>query len=283
MKRIALSLLWLLVIGFCIWQWKSRANSSAAILKTEAEEIRVLEATGVKWNDSLFKHLPEGIDTSVIVKDSKGNSMSFRQYIIPVFNHEAMIYQDRGTWRLHRLTKEANDSLRQNDDVVARWERAAAYRTIDTVQSWQVKLNDIAHTLSLADHILVLKSKRKMIITRRNKPVVTFNIDLGFSPVGNKVTDGDGKTPEGIYNLDMKYQRKDKFHKSFWISYPNETDKAIAKKNGIKPGYSIMIHGTTAARVNAKDWTAGCIALQNKDIDHLFDIVNSGTIIEIRR
>lgn len=283
MNRISLLLLWSAVIGLCIWLWLRKTSLTKPTLVPIVLSNTVLKDTGIKWNDSLFKHLPEGIDTSVIVKDSRGNSLNFRQYIIPVFNHEAMIYPDRGTWRLHRLTKEANDSLAQNDDVVARWERSAAYRSVDTIRSWQLKLKDIAHTLSLADHILVLKSKRKMIISRQNKPVVTFNIDLGFSPVGNKVTDGDGKTPEGIYNLDMKYERTDKFHKSFWISYPNERDKAIAKKNGIKPGYSIMIHGTTAAKVNAKDWTAGCIALQNKDLDQLFDIVNSGTTIEIRK
>ncbi len=278
MKRLSLILLWSAIIGFCIWQIPRMVKSSESVSETP-----VKKDTGVKWNDSLFKHLPKGIDTTIIVKDSKGNSMSFRQYIIPVFNHEAIIYQDRGTWRLHRLTKEANDSLARNDDVVARWERARAYRAIDDIYSWEIKLKDIAYTLSLADHILVLKSKRKMIVSRKNKPVVTFNIDLGFSPEGNKVTDGDGKTPEGIYNVDMKVVRKDKFHKSFWISYPNETDKAVAKKNGVKPGYSILIHGTTPAKVNAKDWTAGCIALQNKDIDRLFEIVNSGTIIEIRK
>lgn len=283
MKPLSLLLLWSAIIGVCIWLWSRKTSLSKPVPEPVISSVAVLKDTGIKWNDSLFKHLPEGIDTSVIVKDSKGNSLSFRQYIIPVFNHKAMIYPDRGTWRLHRLTKEANDSLARNDDVVARWERAAAYRSVDTIRSWQFKLKDIAHTLSLADHILVLKSKRKMIISRKNKPVVTFNIDLGFSPVGNKVTDGDGKTPEGVYNLDMKYERRDKFHKSFWISYPNEKDKAIAKKNGIKPGNSIMIHGTTAAKVNAKDWTAGCIALQNKDLDQLFDIVNSGTTIEIRK
>lgn len=272
-KYIGLLLLWFGVIAFCFWP---KPTKVAAVEP-------VLEATGVKWNDSLFKHLPEGIDTNIVVEDSKGNSMHFRQYLIPVFNHEAIIYQDRGTWKLHRLTKEAHDSLSKSDDVVARWERIEAYRSVDTEQNWQNKLKDIAHTLSLADHILVLKSKRKMIVSRKNKEIVSFNIDLGFSPVGNKETDGDGKTPEGVYNVDMKRYRSDKFHKSFWVSYPNEADKAIARKKGVKPGYAILIHGTTAAKVNAKDWTAGCMALQNEDIDQLFKIVNSGTIIEIRK
>ncbi|WP_316794110.1 murein L,D-transpeptidase family protein [Pedobacter frigoris] len=273
LKTSGLLLLWSSIIGFCFWQWTPKFNRYKAPVKI----------VGIQWNDSLFKHLPKGMDTSIIVKDSKGNPLTFRQYIVPVFNHEAMIFQDRGTWRLHRLTKEANDSMANNDDVAARRDRAAAYRTPDTEQEWIVKLDNIAHTLSMADHILVLKSKRKMIISRKNQPVVSFDIDLGFNPVGNKETDGDGRTPEGIYDVEEKRVRRDKFHKSFWISYPNETDKAIAKKKGLKPGYSILIHGTTNARVNSKDWTAGCIALQNDDIDRLFEIVNSGTVIEIQK
>ncbi|MCX2449718.1 L,D-transpeptidase family protein [Pedobacter sp. PLR] len=273
-KYIGLLLIWLVVLTFCFWPKPG---------KIEVVDDLALKVTGVKWNDSLFKHLPPGIDTSILVKDSKGKPMSFRQYLIPVFNHEAMIYQDRGTWRLHWLTKEANDSLEKDDDAVARHERVSAYRRPDEEQSWKYKLENIAHTLSLADHILVLKGKRKMIVSRKNKPIISFNIDLGFSPVGNKITEGDGKTPEGIYSLDVKFTRSDKYYKSFLISYPNEADKALAKKYGLKPGSSIMIHGTTPAKVNAKDWTAGCIALQNKDIDQLFNLVNSGTIIEVRK
>ncbi|MBB2148281.1 L,D-transpeptidase family protein [Pedobacter gandavensis] len=272
-KYFGLLLLWLGVITFCLWPKPH---------KVEVIEP-VIEVTGVKWHDSLFKHLPLGIDTTIIVKDSKDNSLSFRQYLIPVFNHEAMIFQDRGIWRLQRLTKAAYDSVAKDDDAVARYERASAYGTKDTERSWKFKLQEIAHTLSAADHIVVFKGKRKMIVSRKNKPILTFNIDLGFNPNGNKITEGDGKTPEGIYHVDIKHYRRDKFYKSFWISYPNEKDKAIAQKNGVKPGSNIMIHGTYPEKTNAKDWTAGCIALQNYDIDQLFKVVNAGTVIEVRK
>ena len=106
---------------------------------------------------------------------------------------------------------------------------------------------------------------------------------MGFKPTGNKVEDGDGKTPDGIYYIDNKYERGDKFHKSFLITYPNADDKRLAKQRGVKVGFGVSIHGTPEKKVNAKDWTAGCIALQNKDIDSLFKLVASGTMIEIRK
>ncbi len=241
------------------------------------------QGLAVKWHDSLFNHLPQGIDTTILVADSKGSVLKFRQYIKPLFNHEAIIYQEKGAWKLHRTTKSAYDSMSRDDFAVARVERAAAFRTIDTVKSWQIKLEKIAHDLAQADYVLVIKNQRKMFIQRKGKNIITFPIELGFKPVGKKVFEGDGKTPEGIYHLDNKYYRDDKFYKSFWISYPNETEKAIAKSKGSRAGVGIMIHGTNKANTNATDWTAGCIALQNKDIDILFNRVASGTIIEIRR
>ncbi|WP_169306799.1 L,D-transpeptidase family protein [Pedobacter polaris] len=241
------------------------------------------EDPGIKWHDSLYKHLPKGIDTSIVVNDSKENPFKFAQYVKLVFNHKAIIFRDKKVWRLHRLTEDSQDSLQKDDYAVASRERWDAWRYPDTITSWKVKLEDIANTLAQADHILVLKAKHKMIITRKGKVVKTFNIDMGFNPIGNKVKEGDGKTPEGIYNVDHKYIRRDKFYKSFLISYPDANDKSIAKQRGVKAGYGVSIHGTTPAKVNAKDWTAGCIALQNKDIDTLFKYIASGTVIEIRK
>ena len=240
-------------------------------------------ANAVQWHDSLFKHLPKDMDTSIIVEDMHGTPLKFSQYIKPVFNHAAIIYHDKGTWKLHRTTKSAYDSLGTEDFAIARIPRAMAYRFTDTVKSWEQKLKAIAHTLAQADYVLAIKSQRKMFIQRKGKTILTFNMNLGFKPVGNKVFEGDGKTPEGIYHLDNKHDRKDKFYKSFWISYPNSEDKATAKLKGVKTGLGIMIHGTNKANITTKDWTAGCIALQNKDIDQLFDRVAPGTLIEIRK
>ncbi|RZJ63924.1 MAG: hypothetical protein EOO47_27685 [Flavobacterium sp.] len=278
MKVFSIIFLFVAVIAYCCYeQFRPRA------IKPSTKELQEQKDVGIKWNDSLFRHLPAGIDTSVIVKDSRGNSLKFAQYIIPVFNHEAIIFRDRNVWRLHRLNDASQDSLKKDDYALSSRERWDAWRNPDTITSWKLKLNNIKHTLSQADHILVLKSKRRMIISRKGKQVTTFKINMGFKPTGNKVADGDGRTPEGIYYLDNKYERGDKFHKSFLINYPNANDKLLAKQRGVKVGFGISIHGTPAKKINSKDWTAGCIALQNDDIDSLFNLVGSGTMIEIRK
>ncbi|MEE1947006.1 L,D-transpeptidase family protein [Pedobacter sp. KR3-3] len=235
------------------------------------------------WNDSLWKHLPKSIDTSIRVEDAQGGRLKFKQYIVLLFNQEAMIYQDNGQWKLQRFNESAMDSLRKDDYAVARSVRWEAYRNRNLSMAWSEKLNDIAHMLALGDHVLVLKSQRKLMVSRNGTKLLELPINLGWSPVGNKVSDGDGKTPEGVYHLDLKTERNDNLYKSIWISYPNAEDKLIAQKRGVKPGVGIMIHGTTPAKKNAKDWTAGCIALANKDIDSLFAHIGPGATIEIRK
>lgn len=128
-----------------------------------------------------------------------------------------------------------------------------------------------------------------MYLRNKGKDIYKFNIDLGRNPVGHKTAEGDGRTPEGVYYLGNKWDRNNnwdpsrKYNKSFWISYPNENDKAKALARNVKPGVGVMIHGTPSNRINAKDWTNGCIALQNKDMDTLFKYVMTRTIIDIRK
>lgn len=280
MRYFLLSFLVLAAIAICIWQQSGGVAGASLVTHTAAEPRK--KDTGVKWHDSLWKHLPN-MDTSLIVEDLHGTKLSFAQYIKPVFNHEAIIYQDRGTWKLHRLTESSQDSFKKDDYAVASHERWDAYRNPDTIVDWKIKFDAIAHTLAMADDVLVLKAKRKMIVSRKGKKLFAFPINLGFAPVGNKVSEGDGKTPEGKYYLDMRYVRDDKFYKSYKISYPNFEDRAIAQRRGVKAGYGVLIHGTSPQKTNAKDWTAGCIALANKDIDTLFKYVGDGTLIEIRK
>ena len=279
MKYISLFPLLAIVVALCIWaklNHKPQKNLSNA-------ELKALTNTGIKWNDTLMDHLPLNLDTSILVSDIHGNKLKFRDYIKPIFNHEAIVFQDKGIWRLHRLTQSAQDSLSKQDFAIARSERSQAYRTPDTIKNATEKLIDIAKTFNQADHILVFKGKRKMLVSKKGKLLFSLPIELGFKPTGNKITDGDGRTPEGTYHLDLKYNRGDKYYKSYWISYPNDNDKLIAQKRGVKAGSGIMIHGTTPGKTKAKDWTAGCIALQNKDIDSLFKYVADGTVIEIRK
>lgn len=272
MKIAILILMLAATVGFCAW-YKAQPRRIPGMMDLD---------TGIKWNDSLWRYLPASLDTTIIVHDANGTPLKFSQYIKPVFDKEAYIYQDRGVWRLQRKSEGARDTLKKDDLAVNRIGRWGAFQP-DTVKSWQVKLDAISHTLNQADRILVLKGERKMILQRKGEAILTLPVNLGFQPVGKKQFDKDGKTPEGIYDVDFKYNRDDAYYKSMLVSYPNPVEKQYAKQKGLSAGNGIMIHGTKPDKVNAKDWTAGCIALRNKDMDKLFDYVAEGTVIEIRK
>ncbi|CAM4369175.1 L,D-transpeptidase family protein [Acinetobacter pragensis] len=141
------------------------------------------------------------------------------------------------------------------------------------------------------DSIHVYKSQRYLVLQHQNTVVRRYPIRLGFAPTGHKVQEGDGKTPEGRYELDWR-NAQSSFYKSLHISYPNALDLDKAKKLSVSSGGNIMIHGSaTAKQVKAfpqlmtyfpqKDWTWGCIAVRNIDIDEIWQLVNNGTVIEI--
>jgi len=139
---------------------------------------------------------------------------------------------------------------------------------------------------AIVDKIFVEKSKRKMYAFSNGKILKTYSISLGFRPNGKKHFEKDGKTPEGKYFLSEK-NRKSVAYKSFRISYPNAEDKKYALKRGKSPGGDIMIHGLKnntwywGKFHRFIDWTGGCIALTNNEIDDLFKHVNVGCKIEI--
>lgn len=133
---------------------------------------------------------------------------------------------------------------------------------------------------NLVDKVLVVKHLRKMYLQKNDKTIKTFNIGLGPNPVGQKEREGDGKTPEGTYTLDWQKWNSTTFH-SFHISYPNKIDSARAKMKGLVPGSNIMVHGTSKGVKKKKDWTNGCIALNNADMLEFRKIVFQHTKIEI--
>ena len=131
--------------------------------------------------------------------------------------------------------------------------------------------------------IAVFKNSRKMYLIHRDTPLRAFNIDLGFAPVGDKKVSGDGKTPEGDYYIDRR-NPDSRYHLSVGISYPNERDIAEAKKLGEEPGGDIFIHGRGTLLSRWKpDWTWGCIAVTNHEIEDIYAMVNDGTPISIYR
>jgi len=138
-----------------------------------------------------------------------------------------------------------------------------------------------------ADKVLVLKGQREMLLLREGKVFRTYKVALGIKPRGHKEQRGDNRTPEGQYILGGR-NPESRFYKSIHISYPNEADRAAARARGVNPGGSIMIHGVPpdladlGADHRLWDWTNGCIAVTNREMDEIWNLVEAGTPIEIR-
>lgn len=136
------------------------------------------------------------------------------------------------------------------------------------------------------DKVVVYKAKRQMQLLSGEEVIKTYSISLGDNPIGHKVQEGDERTPEGDYVIDYR-NTKSRYHLSLHISYPNEKDKENAKKLGVSPGGDIMIHGSpnnfhwSEIILQNMDWTNGCIAITNKEIDEFGKLVKNGTAIRI--
>lgn len=136
------------------------------------------------------------------------------------------------------------------------------------------------------DLVKVDKSKRRMYLIDNNQVVKEFRIALGKRPKGHKIHEGDQRTPEGRYYLDFIIEDSE-FHRSIHISYPNAKDIAYASSLSLDPGGNIKIHGLKngetrpAKYVQSFDWTDGCIAISNQEMDELLKLVTPGTPIEI--
>ena len=136
------------------------------------------------------------------------------------------------------------------------------------------------------DKILVEKGTRRLTLLFGSRKLKEYHIALGFSPIGPKEREGDGRTPEGIYTIDF-HKPESAFHRALHISYPSAQDNARAVEAGVSPGGDIMIHGfpnglgALSAAYRLRDWTAGCIAVTDPEIDEIYASVNDGTLIEI--
>lgn len=138
-----------------------------------------------------------------------------------------------------------------------------------------------------ADRVLVEKSESRLYLIRNDEVIASFPVKFGASPKGHKQQLGDERTPEGSYTLDYK-NAGSAFYRSIHISYPNARDREVARKLGVSPGGDIMIHGqpngwgSYAPITQLFNWTDGCVALSNSDMDVVWDAVEPGTPIEIR-
>lgn len=129
--------------------------------------------------------------------------------------------------------------------------------------------------------IIVDKSDRQMFLLNNSKVLEKFTVHLGSAPTGHKQFEGDGKTPEGQYRITHR-NPKSQFHLSLGISYPNAQDRAFAEAAGKPPGGDIFIHGESRRPVNKHDWTAGCIAVTDEEMELIYAMVEPGTPIFIR-
>lgn len=140
---------------------------------------------------------------------------------------------------------------------------------------------------AIADHVIVEKGARRLTLLREGIPLKTYRIALGRVPVGAKEQEGDQRTPEGTYVIDFHKADSD-FHRALHISYPESRDVDRAAARGVSPGSDIMIHGIRngmgwiGALHRRTDWTAGCIAVTDFEIEEIWRAVPDRTSIEIR-
>ncbi|HYN79528.1 MAG TPA: L,D-transpeptidase family protein [Lamprocystis sp. (in: g-proteobacteria)] len=141
-----------------------------------------------------------------------------------------------------------------------------------------------------ADRVLVKKSERKLQLLKAGSVLREYRVALSDNPTGHKLQEGDKRTPEGDYVLDWRNPRSN-FHRSIHVSYPNSRDQEVARLLGVNPGGMIMIHGQPnyiqSAKVKAeyqgRDWTNGCIAVQDQEMDEIWQLVRDGTPIRIQQ
>lgn len=148
-------------------------------------------------------------------------------------------------------------------------------------------LSNLACAQEKADFVLVEKSKHLLTLYKNHKAIGLYHVVFGGNPVGHKEQEGDNKTPEGRYVLDSK-NAKSAYYKSIHVSYPNAKDIANAKAKGVSPGGAIMIHGQKNGfewaefATQQTNWTLGCVALTNSDMEILWQKIDVPIPIEIK-
>lgn len=137
------------------------------------------------------------------------------------------------------------------------------------------------------DRVLVEKAERRLTLLENGRALKRYRVALGSEPVGDKERRGDGRTPEGVYRIDRR-NAESAYHRSLHVTYPDDPHRARARKLGVSPGGDIFIHGLPTgygwlgASHRARDWTAGCIAVTDEEIEEIWRLVADGTPIEIR-
>ncbi len=139
--------------------------------------------------------------------------------------------------------------------------------------------------IGAVDRIIIEKAARRMVLVQDGQALRAYRIALGFSPLGDKERQGDGRTPEGLFRIDRRNDQS-AYHLSLGLDYPQPEDRARAQAGGYDPGGDIMIHGQPNAVgddvVLKGDWTAGCIAVSNAEMREIWAATDADTLVEVR-
>ncbi len=160
--------------------------------------------------------------------------------------------------------------------------------SLHSVDSTAAHTRDSAAARALvADSMVVEKTAHRLTLYAEGQPIRSYLVALGTQPVGPKERIGDKRTPEGLYRIDWR-NAGSRFHRALHISYPSARDRARAAALGVNPGGDVMIHGLpngmgfVGAAHREEDWTDGCIAVTNEEIDEIWQTVPDGVPIEIK-
>jgi tetratricopeptide (TPR) repeat protein len=212
---------------------------------------------------------------NVVLKDQ---TIAAQQMQIETLRHEAQ-GKENEIITLKKKIEASETSIETLEKSIEAFEKS--------MEALDQKFFDYATRKGSVDRILVEKSARRLMLISQGEVLKSYKIALGGNPIGPKERQGDNKTPEGTYVIDAR-NRDSRFHLSLHISYPNQRDKNRAKELGVSPGGDIMIHGTKngsswVGDAHAKvDWTKGCIAVTNEEIEEIAKLAPNGTIVEIR-
>jgi tetratricopeptide (TPR) repeat protein len=213
-----------------------------------------------------------------LIKDYPGSE--YRQ------NSETMIFNINNVPIKDKTIKAQQTQIETLQQVVKSKEKEtiALRKMIKTLEQ---KFFAYAIRKGSVDKILVGKKARRLMLISNGEVLKTYKIALGGNPIGPKERQGDNKTPEGTYVIDSRNEDSH-YHRSLHISYPNERDKKRAKELGVSPGGNIMIHGIKKGfswigdAQSEVDWTKGCIAVTDEEIEEICKLAPNGTIVEIR-
>jgi murein L,D-transpeptidase YafK len=185
----------------------------------------------------------------------------------------------------HKVQGKENEIVTLQETIEAFEKKIEAFEK--TIEALEKKFFAYAIQKGSVDRILIEKSTRRLMLISQGEVLKSYKIALGGNPIGPKERQGDNKTPEGTYVIDAR-NRDSRFHLSLRISYPNERDKKRAKELGVSPGGDIMIHGIkngfswVGDAHSGVDWTKGCIAVTDQEIEEIDKLAPNGTIVEIR-